>query len=82
MKVSNGEEGIEYSGNISEYKVFLNVEDGIQIPGEGGTRLSSTSLLEGVEKMGAHSGTFGDLCQDIEDVLTSRFIFSVRWVAR
>lgn len=36
MKVSNGEEGIEYSGNISEYQVFLNVEDGIQIPGEGG----------------------------------------------
>lgn len=76
---TNGEEGIEYSGNISAYKVFLVVVDGIQIPGEGGhTHPLSTSILEGVEKMGAHSGKFGDLHQDVEVVITSRFIFPVR----
>lgn len=47
MTISSREEETEGSGNIPEYKVLLNIEDGIQSPGEGRTHPSSISILEG-----------------------------------
>lgn len=38
---------------------------------------SSTSILEGMQQMGAHSDQFVGLSQNFEEI-TSRFIFSVR----
>lgn len=70
MKVSNRKEEIEeIRGIFPEYKGLLHMEDGVQIPGEGGTRPSSTPLPEEVEGMGAHAGKFVALCQDLEEII-------------